>query len=148
MSFFPTPTRLQYVKRNNAFTPSPSMTDITHARILKLSADTLTHSDHHITPAHLWNLFFTGTVVHNLLVDNPDHHNTPSRHRFKFYERGKIDVIEKHLCKSNFSNPINKKANFHCFTSQDNLAILYMLQPPRKTVANVQHKRPLERTNR
>jgi len=78
----------------------------------------------------------------------PTKNRTPSCCTPKFYERGKIDVIEKHLCKSNFSNPINKKANFHCFTSQDNLAILYMLQPPRKTVANVQHKRPLERTNR
>ena len=81
-------------------------------------------------------------------MDTPDHHNTPSQQGSKFYEKGKIDVIEKHLCKSNFSNPINKKANFHCFTSQDNLAILYMLQPLRKTVANVQQKRPLERTNR
>jgi len=71
------PSRLKHVKRKNAFTPSPSMTDITHARILKLSADTLTHSDHHITPTHLRNTFFTRTVVRHLLMNTPDKTQQP-----------------------------------------------------------------------
>jgi len=45
-------------------------------------------------------------------MDTPDHHNTPSRHVLKFYERGKIDVIKKNIYVKTISiTPSIKRSN-------------------------------------
>jgi len=44
-------------------------------------------------------------------MDTPDHHNTPSRQVFKFYERGKIDVIENIYVKAISITPSAKRPN-------------------------------------